>query len=1332
MAIASSPSARSPDGDTLSISNLQLGRPDSSSFFAKYFNSSDFIDCVGHPAFDTGQLYASCAQQTFNDVQTGSVTASNNHSTDAFYDACGNLVGQSQDFNWEVTNNPGHLNSGGWIGGETQQIAYSEPLTCHGTWTMAYSFTQTFSDGDTLTVSDSTTFFVPSQVVSPAETQGGGNPAELPCQQCTADPVNTATGDYSESTADLAIGGRGPGLQMQRTYSSLAAVADLSSPVGAGWSFGYGMSLAFDPTSGDATVTNANASQTTFSAQAGGTYAAPARMLATLVANGDGTFAYRVRRRVIYTFTSQGKLSSIADLNGYKVTLAYNGSSQLSTATDQAGRTLTFAYDTAGLLASVTDSTGRTVVYGHDPAGNLTSVTDVRNGSSSYTYDGGHLLLTRTEARGHVVMTNTYDAAGRAQSQTDGLNHATGFTYSGNPSTATQVTDPNGNVTEYDYYNGLLTQMTRAFGTSAAATWKYVPDIAMTLGPMQVTDPHGNISRYAYDAQGNVTSATDPLGHHVDSSYDAFNDLTSRTDAKGVTTSFTYDATGNLLTRSTPLNGSTTQTYTYTYGDTTHPGDLTAIKDPLGHTTSLTYNAAGDIASKTDPAGDKTTYPSYNVLDEPLSVVTPRGNVTGATPSQFTTAYTYDAAGNRLTVTDPLGHKTTSTYDPDGNVATVTDPRTNLTTYTYDADNRQTKVARTNGTTLLSSYDGDGNLLSQTDGANQATSYTYDAFDHLVTVTDPLSRTTTYTYDPLGLLSNLTDPAGRTTTYSYSPTQELASIGYSDGTTPAVAFGYDANGRRTSMGDGSGSSSYGYDALGRLIQATDGHGDATSFGYDLANNQTSVTYPNTKTLARTFDTANRTATIADWLGNTTTYGYDVDSGQTSISFARTHNTDNYVYDNADQLKTITMLGGSKTLASLAYLRDPNNQVTSETPTGLPGTAQTYTYNQLNQLSQAATKTYAYDPADNPTTLASVSGLTYDPANELTQSPTATYAYSGLGERTQQTPTSGPATTYAYNQAGELRSAAGAATATYSYDGDGLRTSKTNAGSTSNYAWDESSSLPLLLSDGATSYIYGPDNTPLEQITSAGTVTYYHHDQLGSTRLLTSSSGSVVGSFSYDPYGKQNGSTGTTTTPLGYAGQYTDPETGLQYDRARYYDPQTGQFTSRDPLEEATREPYSYAGESPLNNTDPSGLCSWNPLTGSFWTDGNCLSHNAVPAAEAAATIGGCTLQPELCPAILLGAAGADVAKNDVNEALHPECARRDLAKDVIDAASTGAGLILWQTINVATKQLAQAAARGAAGTAAARDALHFLSGAANAAGVGQAAAGAESGMSCGC
>src|SRR5580658_580254 len=118
------------------------------------------------------------------------------------------------------------------------------------------------------------------------------------------------------------------------------------------------------------------------------------------------------------------------------------------------------------------------------------------------------------------------------------------------------------------------------------------------------------------------------------------------------------------------------------------------------------------------------------------------------------------------------------------------------------------------------------------------------------------------------------------------------------------------------------------------------------------------------------------------------------------------------------------------------------------------------------------------------------------------------------------------------------------------------------------------------------YMYGHRPTTVEQINnSTGTVTYLHHDQAGSTRLLTGSTGKVEGKCSYSAYGTPT-CEGTATTPLGYDGQYTSADTGLIYMRARVYDPATAQFLTRDPLEAITEEPYSYALDNPVNESDP--------------------------------------------------------------------------------------------------------------------------------------------------
>ena len=122
-------------------------------------------------------------------------------------------------------------------------------------------------------------------------------------------------------------------------------------------------------------------------------------------------------------------------------------------------------------------------------------------------------------------------------------------------------------------------------------------------------------------------------------------------------------------------------------------------------------------------------------------------------------------------------------------------------------------------------------------------------------------------------------------------------------------------------------------------------------------------------------------------------------------------------------------------------------------------------------------------------------------------------------------------------------------------------------------------------------MYGPNGMPVEQINNTtGTVSYVHHDQAGSTRLLTGSTGAVTGKCTYSPYGTPT-CEGTAMTPLGYDGQYTSSDTGLIYMRARVYDPATAQFLTRDPWVAITGEPYSYVADNPLTFADPTGRCS---------------------------------------------------------------------------------------------------------------------------------------------
>jgi RHS repeat-associated protein len=564
------------------------------------------------------------------------------------------------------------------------------------------------------------------------------------------------------------------------------------------------------------------------------------------------------------------------------------------------------------------------------------------------------------------------------------------------------------------------------------------------------------------------------------------------------------------------------------------------------------------------------------------------------------------------------------TYDAVGNQTSLTKPGANTTTTSYDELNRPTLVTRDDGSTLRFGYDANGNRTSLKDGLNHETTFAYDALDREISSTDPADRTTHYTYDASSRQKTITDAAGRTTTLTYDDAAQLQQIDYSDAQTPSVDFDYDSLGRREAMSDGSGTSTYTYDSLGRLKSRTYGSNRTIAYAYDLANRLTKTTYPaglvndtlptgtsiSEPAVTRSYDDAGRVISITDWLQHETHFEYDANDNLREQRYPNA-TTAAFDYDPADRLTRRTDTGPANSeILDLGYTRKLNGQMHTQNRTGqTPPQTDTLSYDDLDQLTGATlaadNDAYAYehDIADRLTQITtpdSSTTLEYDAANQLVRTRDAdtdqeliAFSYDDVGNRTAQDPAGTvAATTYDYDQAGRLTHYQAPAAdpndpdveRNYAYDADGLR---------SDLLWDASSDLPLILGDSAGLYISGPDGLPLTQLTFDGEQHYYHHDQLGSTRAITNAVGSISARYSFDPYGNTTQSSGTTNNRFGYAGQHTDPISGLIYMRARWYDPPTGQFITSDPIRFASGETnlYRYAGGDPANRVDPSGLLS---------------------------------------------------------------------------------------------------------------------------------------------
>jgi len=907
------------------------------------------------------------------------------------------------------------------------------------------------------------------------------------------------------------------------------------------------------------------------------TYDQRGNLVSTTQSLADGSDA----RTLTFVYDALNQQIQATDGGGFKTSFVYDAFGNRTSMTDARGNTTAYAYDADNRLVSMTDALGNVTSYQYDAIGNRIRTTDANGHSTSYAYDLLNRLVQTTTADGGVTR-YTYDHVGNRiaqdQQQSGSVFEHTSYQYDADGRLISQ-TDPVGSVTQYTYDAvGNVLSQTSAAGTSAARTVHMEYDLDNRK--IADVDALGNRTTYAYDAVGNRISVTDPLGHVTHNYYDGANRLIEAVDPLGFIKSYAYDAASNLIRTDvymtavsgsidarvppSPPAGSPDQVTTQQYDRADRLISQTAAD---GTVTRYTYDAVGNRTSMTDARGNTTSY----AYDADNRLVT-QTDATGAV-----TRYTYDAVGNRLSVTDANGHVTASTYDAWNKLISSTDANGVVTTYAYDLLGNQVQVTRAAGTSAASTktyaYDLDNRLVSQTDALGDTQTRQYDAAGNLVATTDALGHTTTYTYDANGQVTSVTDPVGNVTQYRY-----------------------DAAGNRAQVIDARGfvSTSY-YNADNELVLSVDNAGYATGYVYDANGNVLSSTLYATALTLPLNPAVQPTPVTSASSDQTTLFAYDPLNRLVSRTDGDGFVTQ-YVYDavgNRIATRQALDLAATQFEVTRAYYDAVNREVASVT-------------------AQGYLTTYTYDAAGNRVSQTQCDQIVSVPANGSVPQPvsgdkgrTTTFAYDADNRLVQQTDALGVVTTYQYDARGNrisMTQAAGtsqAATTTYRYDAADRYIETTNAlGVVTHFDLDANGNVLKrhdaygTAQERVSSFQYDADNRVVSQTDPRNVATKTTYDGDGnvvSTTVAVGTASAETTAFAYDGDNREIATTdatgGTTTYAYDAAGNQVriTQTTGLGESRTNtfVYDRWNRLISATDAVGTVTQYQYDGAGNKIL-------------------------------------------------------------------------------------------------------------------------------------------------------
>lgn len=710
-------------------------------------------------------------------------------------------------------------------------------------------------------------------------------------------------------------------------------------------------------------------------------------------------------------------------------------------------------------------------------------------------------------------------------------------------------------------------------------------------------DPNGNSTLTEYEpTQTFPSQITNPAGHFGTITYDyKFSQPSAKTDPNGNPTSYHYDVFGRLSSMVGPGDSDTYPTRVYSYNGFGTVGQQNITAYALKQSGTSNYYSASSyfdgfgrtIASRSDGGPIGRTIAVDNVYDVngKLSLKSLPYFLGVGSPRWVQS--TYDSIGRPTDQANPDGSHVRMSYS--WNVTTITDPNGNNRVELRDANGRLTRVTEfpdaSTGYNTFYSYDAQGNLVKVTNARGDETKIFYDSLSRKVAMSDPSMGWWHYVYDANGNLRTQIDAKWIAVNFEYDalnrPTQKIYPGNQGD--PKEIVYTYDettcsnAVGRLTTVTDLSGTTRFSYDENGRTTaveKTIDNVAYTTQYAYDALGRVTGMTYPDGENVSYYYDGAGNLSGVTGYV----TIGNFTPMGQPGlISYRNGVVTTKTYYSDNSWLASIITRKPTGTLAlflELGYTYDPNGNIITIRDNRHTNYFQSFTYDGLNRLISATSPSYP----DHTIT------MTYDAVGNLTQNFDSGKAANRAGQAR------------AYDEDNRLTGVDAGSTSTFVYDYQGARVKKISGASETIYVGKH-----FQITDGVpTKHIFAGGMRIATK--DASSIYYYHADHLGSLRVATDGDGAQVQTVNYYPFGEIRDNSGSVDLPYKFTGQEYDPETGLYYYGARFYDPALGRFITPDSIVQAPEDPqslnrYAYCRNNPLAFVDPDGHWFWTVLIG---------------------------------------------------------------------------------------------------------------------------------------